>query len=137
LEEHNAFIFRAEDVPLKHWYPPTNPHGVTTQKTNLVTFTTIRTSNVIILLPEMQVVAHNHEVDHVGVVDPDEEDLGVVGLLLVGKRLDSHEEQEGLGVDLHALEDLHVLVVDHLDLKQSSCQTRTMKLQLHCINYLW
>jgi hypothetical protein len=82
-------------------------------------------------------VVHNHEVDHVGVVDPDVEDLGVVGHHLVGKRLGSHEEQVGLGVDLHVREDLHVLVVDLLDLKKAKCQTRTMKLQLYCTNHQW
>jgi hypothetical protein len=135
-DEHTASIFRVKDISLKCWYPPTNPHSVTSQKTNLDTFTTIRTSNIKILLPEMQEVAHNHEVDHVGVVDPDEEDPGVVGHHLVEKRLDSHEEQVGPVVDLHVLEDLHVLVVDLLDLKQTSCQTRTMKLQLQCISHV-
>jgi hypothetical protein len=28
------------------WYPPTSPHGVTTQKNNIVIFSAVRTSNV-------------------------------------------------------------------------------------------
>jgi hypothetical protein len=27
-EEHTAFVFRAEDVPSKHWFLPTSPHNV-------------------------------------------------------------------------------------------------------------
>lgn len=68
----------------------------------------------------MQEVGHNHVVAHVEVGDLDVEVPGVVDHLLVGKRLDSHEEQVALEVDLHVLGDLHVLVVDLLDLKQVS-----------------
>jgi hypothetical protein len=34
-------------VPPKHWYLPTNPHGITTHKTNTDIFTAMRTSNLI------------------------------------------------------------------------------------------
>jgi hypothetical protein len=72
----------------------------------------------------MQEGAHNHVADHAEVVDPDVEVLDEVDHLLVGKMLDLHEEQEDLEVDLHVLGDHHVLVVDLLDLKQTSCQTQ-------------
>lgn len=71
---------------------------------------------VLHTVAEMQEEGHNHVVAHVEVVALDVEDPGVVGHLLVGKMLDSHEEQVVLEVDLHVLGDLHVLVVDLLDL---------------------
>jgi hypothetical protein len=69
-------------------------------------------------------VGHNHVAAHVEVVDPDVEDPDVVGHLLVGKKLDSHVVQVALEVDLHVPEDLHVLVVGLLDLKQTRCGTK-------------
>lgn len=83
----------------------------------------------------MQEVGHNHVVAHEEVVDLDVEDPGVAGHLLAGKRLDSHEEQVALEVDLHVLGDLHVLVVDLLDLKRDVKQ-KQIKLQLHCTSHL-
>jgi hypothetical protein len=38
---------RRQYVPPKHWDLPTSPHGVTTQKTNINIFTTVRPSNFI------------------------------------------------------------------------------------------
>jgi hypothetical protein len=73
-------------------------------------------------------VDHSHVVAHVEVVDLDVEDPDVVGHLLVGKRLDSHEVQVALEVDLHVLGELHVLVVDLLDLKQTGCQIKKVSL---------
>jgi hypothetical protein len=49
---------------------------------------------------ETQEVVHNHGVARVVVVDPDAEAPGVVGHLLVEKRLDSHEVLVGLEGDL-------------------------------------
>jgi len=49
---------------------------------------------------EMQEVVHNHGVARVVVVDPDAEEPGVAGHLLVEKRLDSHEVLVGLEGDL-------------------------------------
>jgi hypothetical protein len=49
--ETYCLIFRAEfspeDVSPKRWYLPASPQGVTTQKTNINTFTALRTSNII------------------------------------------------------------------------------------------
>lgn len=88
----------------------------------------------------MLVVGHNHVVAHVEVVDLDVEDPGVVGHLLVGKKLDSHVVQVALEAGLHVQGDLHVLVVDLLDLKPTRCQTKKekkkIKLQLHSTNHL-
>lgn len=74
-------------------------------------------------------------VAHVEVGDLDVGDPGVVDHLLVGKRLDSHEEQVALEVDLHVLGDLHVLVVDLLDLKQGVTQ-KQIKLKLQYTSHL-
>jgi hypothetical protein len=57
------------------------------------------------------VAAHNHGVHEV-VVDPDEEEPGGVGHLLVERRPDLREEQVGLEAGL-------------LDVKQRSCQTQS------------
>ena len=56
-------------------------------------------------------MAHNHEVAHVVVADPDVEEPGVVGHHLVEKRLDSREEQVGLEEDL-------------LDVEKRSCRSQ-------------
>jgi hypothetical protein len=46
------FVFRAvvPHVPPKRRYLPTNPHGVTTQKTNIDIFTSVRTLKFITLV---------------------------------------------------------------------------------------
>jgi aspartate aminotransferase-like enzyme len=54
-EEHTASVFRdnvsyylqllrwRQYVPVKHWYPSTSPHDVTTQKTSFDVFTVLIT----------------------------------------------------------------------------------------------
>jgi hypothetical protein len=37
-----------QDVPPKHWYPLTDPRGVTTRKTTVDIFTAVRTSDLIL-----------------------------------------------------------------------------------------
>jgi len=69
----------------------------------------------------MQEVVHNHGVAHVAVVDPDAEEPGVVGHLLVEKRLDSHEVLVGLEGDL-------------LDVKIKNLSNK-IKLQFHLISH--
>lgn len=49
---------------------------------------------------EKQVAAHNHGAARVVAADPDVEEPGVAGHLLVEKRLDSHEVLVGLEGDL-------------------------------------
>lgn len=64
-------------------------------------------------------MVHNHGVARVVVVDPDAEAPGVVGHLLVEKRLDSHEVLVGLEGDL-------------LDVKIKKLSNK-IKLQFHFI----
>jgi len=66
-------------------------------------------------------VAHNHGVARVVEVDPDVEEPGVVGHLLVEKRLDSHEVPVGLEGDL-------------LDVKINNL-TNKIKPQFHFISH--
>lgn len=69
----------------------------------------------------MQEVAHNHGVVRVVVADPDVEEPGVAGHLLVEKRLDSHEVPVGLEGDL-------------LDVKIKNLSNK-IELQFHFISH--
>ena len=66
-------------------------------------------------------MAHNHGVAHVVVADPDVEEPGVAGHLLVEKRLDSHEVPVGLEGDL-------------LDVKIKNLSNK-IKFQFHFISH--